>query len=326
MAASKTGNQSSAERYKLVPSRPSVEVGESVRLTVQPVGNVKAPPQEHVAVWRSGGKGSFADAFAQGTHNGERFYVTYVPGGERASIEWRPDPDTSDTEARISVQLVELGRDPNRSRNQKVDDIVGLIERGGQPDVVAGGGNIEALLLRVEDGTASARAVRIVGDVRTRPVGDGVPEFGVTLRRTGVRPDDQVVLWALISATTEALSYENYEKFIEELFRPRHGGDLPGGPNATRFTRLSDRRSLPFPDTDLYRVLKVATELFMQVNCGVFIDGHGRLDRSKLAETVSSIPGSPHAPSSCVPAAPCAPCPAAPQPSPCWSAPAAPAS
>ena len=38
----------------------------------------------------------------------------------------------------------------------------------------------------------------------------------------------------------------------------------------TAFTTLLQRRFLPFTDTDAYRVLKVATEAFVIVNCGVF--------------------------------------------------------
>ena len=34
---------------------------------------------------------------------------------------------------------------------------------------------------------------------------------------------------------------------------------------------LSQRRALPFPDMDAYRVLKIATECFLMMNCGVFI-------------------------------------------------------
>src|SRR5262249_51786019 len=36
-----------------------------------------------------------------------------------------------------------------------------------------------------------------------------------------------------------------------------------------RFKQLQDIRFLPFTDTDSYRLLKVATEAFLMVNCGV---------------------------------------------------------
>ena len=38
---------------------------------------------------------------------------------------------------------------------------------------------------------------------------------------------------------------------------------------AVRFEQLRQRRFLPFTDTDSYRVLKVATEAFVMVNCNV---------------------------------------------------------
>ena len=38
---------------------------------------------------------------------------------------------------------------------------------------------------------------------------------------------------------------------------------------AEMFQQLKQRRALPFSDADSYRVLKVATEAFVMVNCGV---------------------------------------------------------
>lgn len=81
--------------------------------------------------------------------------------------------------------------------------------------------------------------------------------------------------WMAIKNSTEAMSFNNYKLFIDQLFckEPKD----PHGPfteaNAA-FQSLQKRRFLPFTDTDAYRVLKAATEAFVMVNCGVLHDPH----------------------------------------------------
>jgi hypothetical protein len=55
--------------------------------------------------------------------------------------------------------------------------------------------------------------------------------------------------WQTIVSTTEGLAFNRYLRFMELIFR----GD----------------RSLPLAGKDAYRVLQVATEAFVMVNCGV---------------------------------------------------------
>jgi hypothetical protein len=100
------------------------------------------------------------------------------------------------------------------------------------------------------------------------------------MRRAAVEPDSGQSQWAVIRATTDDLSFDSYSTFIEDLICVNGNRDA--------FRQLADRRSMPFPDTDLYRVLKVATELFMQLKCGVFVSSDGldqkRFDNAFLSE------------------------------------------
>lgn len=77
-----------------------------------------------------------------------------------------------------------------------------------------------------------------------------------------------LTLWLLILKGTEAISFDNYMKHMDFIFC---GTD--GIQNKRELGRviynLKGRRLLPFTDTDAYRSLKVATEAFLMVNCGV---------------------------------------------------------
>lgn len=97
---------------------------------------------------------------------------------------------------------------------------------------------------------------------------------GVTMSRTETEPTEDLSLWTLIRNSTEALSFTNYLSFMDTLFCPDNAS-APRGFEGDRFTRKQDmfqalrtRRALPFTDADAYRVLKVATEAFVMVNCG----------------------------------------------------------
>jgi hypothetical protein len=78
--------------------------------------------------------------------------------------------------------------------------------------------------------------------------------------------------------SADALSFNNYKAFIDQLFctdggaRGKKGGAGPHGDANTAFYNLEKRRFLPFTDSDSYRLLKAATEAFVMVNCGVLRD------------------------------------------------------
>jgi len=101
--------------------------------------------------------------------------------------------------------------------------------------------------------------------------------MAVTMRRAAGESTRDIPLWAVIRKSTDALSFSNYNDFMNYLLC---GAKLPGrqmreqhiNEKTTEFTKLRDRRHLPFADTDAYRILKVATEAFVMVHCGVVLD------------------------------------------------------
>jgi hypothetical protein len=107
-------------------------------------------------------------------------------------------------------------------------------------------------------------------EILPRPFAAG-DDVAVTMRRAAVVPTADQALWAIIRHSTNALSFENYNRFMDRVLcgddtsdeaglRIRAGLDRHGG--------LIRYKSLPFPDVEGYRLLKVATEVFMMVHCG----------------------------------------------------------
>jgi len=83
-------------------------------------------------------------------------------------------------------------------------------------------------------------------------------------------------LWTAIRLATDQLSYNNYEDFLEIVMcadDPTSKQTTPGQADLLKLTgALRRARALPFPDVEPYRLLKVATEVFLMVHCGVLID------------------------------------------------------
>ena len=84
----------------------------------------------------------------------------------------------------------------------------------------------------------------------------------VTLTRTEPTPTDDQSLWTAIRATTDALAFPKYSKFLDAVLC----GD---GPEQRAVHELRHRRGSPFPGVDAYLVLKAATEIFVMGHCGV---------------------------------------------------------
>jgi hypothetical protein len=106
------------------------------------------------------------------------------------------------------------------------------------------------------------------------PIGGNV---NVSMTRTETEPTSDLKLWGAIRASTDALSFDNYLRFMDLLFCGNANGKPPVAETAA-LGRLLQKRFLPFTDTDAYRVMKAATEAFVMVNCGVFT-GDGVTDR-----------------------------------------------
>ncbi|MFN2135550.1 MAG: hypothetical protein ACK2UK_06320, partial [Candidatus Promineifilaceae bacterium] len=88
-----------------------------------------------------------------------------------------------------------------------------------------------------------------------------------------------LVLWNLIERSTKAMSFQSLKAFLDFVMcddrtaLDRLEGiepELIQERKQPEFGRLARLRSLPYTDTDAYRLLKAATEAFVTVNCGVF--------------------------------------------------------
>jgi hypothetical protein len=100
--------------------------------------------------------------------------------------------------------------------------------------------------------------------------------LNVALKRTETSFTEDTAFWTGIRNSTEALSFNNYFRFMEWIFC---GGNPPNKENGfedqrfftkqKEYEELKNRRFLPFSDSDAYRVVKAATEAFVMVNCGV---------------------------------------------------------
>jgi hypothetical protein len=135
------------------------------------------------------------------------------------------------------------------------------------------------------NGNQLVDAVRGISDQISATRREGQP-VGLLRSQRGATPE--ILLWEVIQRSCEALSFRNYKAFmdyilcwdVEDLLKldPREQ-ELITGPKRHQYIRLKgdrhgdDRRPglryLPFNDTDAYRLLKVATEAFVIVNCGV---------------------------------------------------------
>lgn len=120
----------------------------------------------------------------------------------------------------------------------------------------------------LEGGDTKVFAQHAISVIRaTRPPRD----VSVTMRRAGTDITDDIALWAVIRKSSEAMSFNNYFRFINSVLCGIPSDERR--PRIAEFEALKARRFLPFTDTDAYRLLKVATEAFVMVNCGVQVDG-----------------------------------------------------
>jgi hypothetical protein len=99
---------------------------------------------------------------------------------------------------------------------------------------------------------------------------------GVDLGRGRRNANPEILAWALIKRTTEALSFNNYKNVMDAVLCNDHEAiaklddiDFDTDNTSNQIRELSHRRHLPFTDADAYRLLKVATEAFVTVSSGV---------------------------------------------------------
>ncbi|MDD5319938.1 MAG: hypothetical protein PHD43_04860 [Methylococcales bacterium] len=100
--------------------------------------------------------------------------------------------------------------------------------------------------------------------------------INVSLTRTETAFTEDKAFWTAIRNSTEALSFNNYLRFMDWIFCGKTPTDLSAFESSRFDTKkatwqdpLLKTRFLPFTDTDAYRVVKAATEAFVMVNCGI---------------------------------------------------------
>jgi hypothetical protein len=106
------------------------------------------------------------------------------------------------------------------------------------------------------------------------------PPTTVSLERSSIPRTADVALWEVIRESGQAISFSRYADFIDWVV----GGKTPPwqrlSSDEVRVVQegqqeigpMSTRRALPFPDIEPYRLLKVATEVFLMVSSGVKLE------------------------------------------------------
>ena len=112
-----------------------------------------------------------------------------------------------------------------------------------------------------------------------------LPPVSVALRRASVPATHDVILWILIRASTENISFRKYQEFIGPLLCGDAPTPVPQGAQVDgRRPASPSSIELPFPGVDAYRLLKVATEAFLKTRCGVHANTHDILAQVNEAE------------------------------------------
>jgi hypothetical protein len=104
--------------------------------------------------------------------------------------------------------------------------------------------------------------------------GEPVAARPVVMRRAESRPTSDQPLWSAIRNRTSAIAFTPYRAFIDQVMCFE---GFPEEKQELRGNRDFELR-LPFLRADAYTRLKVATELFMMQECGVYIDERQRWD------------------------------------------------
>ncbi|MGQ4385517.1 hypothetical protein [Streptomyces sp. SAS_270] len=175
-----------------------------------------------------------------------------APRGPAGSTE----PTAADATATVTWEVVGFGpltpdpADPARA----VWDV---------PDNQQPGGYTARVTFRSPGVADDVGTADVTVAVRPFAAGDSI---NVQLRRAGSDPTDDQALWTAIRRSTDRISFNEYSAFIDPIMC--NTTPLPG---AHEPRKQIGPRALPFPGVDAYRLLKVATEVFLLVRCGVLV-------------------------------------------------------
>jgi hypothetical protein len=238
---------------------------------------------------------------------------------EQDELQQKINPNTADAETlqklpRIGPKLAEYiisARSVRPFENvedlRRVEGISGAILDDLRPHLdlpsepVAGNrAESQEMVLQAENRQEGlAEAIRAIPEEirRTREAG-----VSVDMERARRKGTPEILTWLTIKKATDALSFGNYKAFMDyvlcndrealDRLDPREQEKIEG-PKAEQNISLRTRRFLPYTDTEAYRLLKIATEAFLIVNCGTpladFVDNevYGNFLDTLDAEDVS---------------------------------------
>jgi hypothetical protein len=224
-------------------SRPQPVVqGQRVTLELVDLNN---PASSHAVIWLADGFGEFDTVPGHNqlavvkTPDGGEVAVSFHAPGERVRVVWETAgiaigayPITADVHVEASLHAV-MG--------------TALLMTRRQPD------------------ESATTTVQVIQEPR-----DAVQIVKPSMRRADHDVSSDKALWTIIRRSANALSFKNYSDFMEIVMCG--GDDRLGFDNKLAHEKrdpVKHRLRLPFPDTDAYRQLKVATEVFVMLNCGV---------------------------------------------------------
>ncbi|WP_437534870.1 hypothetical protein WME79_11685 [Sorangium sp. So ce726] len=104
-----------------------------------------------------------------------------------------------------------------------------------------------------------------------RPIGQDVQPSKVVLQRTANDRTDDQALWVLIRYSSQAIAFEPYAYFMEQVMTGAINGSANKAEQVTSTSRKIDNRrhGLPFPGVDAYALLKASTEVFLMASVGI---------------------------------------------------------
>jgi hypothetical protein len=116
-----------------------------------------------------------------------------------------------------------------------------------------------------EKADAIGSSVQDVADRISQLPGSTSP-ITVSLTRTASASSEDQVLWSRIRNSAQNMSFNSYRAVIDSMMCT---GIFGTSNEESLRAVVQSNRSLPFPDVDGYRLLKVATEVFVMANAGV---------------------------------------------------------
>jgi hypothetical protein len=104
----------------------------------------------------------------------------------------------------------------------------------------------------------------------------------ITLGRSAVGQTKDVALWQAIRQGSEAISFPNYQTFINKVMSCGMDSQHLEPEERDAFKKMSVGRGTPFAGIGKYQLLKTATEVFVMLNCRVL--ENYKFSNSEVAE------------------------------------------